>query len=379
MRNDPNDRLYELFSRDAEMPRSLDERLETCYEAVRRQSRKGEIMQENHPKKYGKRGLRTALILAAAVCVLAGAALAVSHSGFFASVFGDGIPATEAHDEAYYGEDGSLDKTEHYPAFDRAPVDEEQADSLIGDYVSAIGQSVALNGYTVTVRECVIDENGIGAVTVDAENTDGVQRAEDGGYPYLNLYFAQGEGDAALFADDRSYIDEAASTDTMPRYVCYFILDGSTADDVTLHVNAWDGETVDTETIDGETHEFPRYEKAELTLPAAEFIPAAEGFADGGISASLSPVGLVLRGWDNESGETVEDKIVLRYADGSEYVVMDTDFISFAVAYERSDGSHCYAFNRLADAENVTEICIAAHRYLYADDSVTELELTLTR
>ena len=106
---------------------------------------------------------------------------------------------------------------------------------------------------------------------------------------------------------------------------------------------------------------------------------AAEGFADGGISASLSPVGLVLRGLDNESGETVEDKIVLRYADGSEYVVMDTDFISFAVAYERSDGSHCYAFNRLADAENVTEICIAAHRYLYADDSVTELELTLTR
>ena len=90
-------------------------------------------------------------------------------------------------------------------------------------------------------------------------------------------------------------------------------------------------------------------------------------------------MGLVLRGLDNESGETVEDKIVLRYADGSEYVVMDTDFISYAVAYARSDGSCCYAFNRLADAENVTEICIAAHRYLYADDSVTELELTLTR
>ncbi len=378
MKYDPNDRLYDLFTREVEIPRSLDERLAGCYEDVRRQSRKGAIMQSKHTKRYGKRGVRTALILAAAVCVLSVAALAVAHSGFFASVFGDGIPAREAQDVSYYGEDGSLDKTEHYPAFDRAPVDEEEADSLIGSYVSAIGQSVTLNGYTVTVRESVVDENGIGAVTIDAENPDGVKRAEDGDYPFLSFSVTQGEGDAALFADDRCYIDEAASTDTLLRYVCYFILNGAATDDITLHVRAWDSETMDTEIVDGETHEFPRYEEAALTLPAAEFVPVSGSFTDGEISASLSPVGLVLRGWDSASGETVEDKLVLRYADGSEYVVEDEDLVSFSVAFIRDDGT-CFALNRLVDVENVTEIYVSGHRYGFADDSVTDFECTLTR
>ena len=378
MKYDPNDRLYELFTREVEIPRSLDERLASCYEDVRRHSRKGAIMQNKHTKRYGKRGVRTALILAAAVCVLSVAALAVAHSGFFASVFGDGIPASEARDVNVYGEDGSVVKTEHYPAFDRAPVDEAEADSLVGDYVSAIGQSVTLNGYTVTVRACIVDENGIGAVTVDAENANGVQRAEDGSYPYLNFYFTQGEGDAALFADDRSYIDEAASTETMLRYVCSFILDGAAKEDVTLHVSAWDGVTMDTETVDGETHEFPRYEEATITLPAAETVPASGHFTDGELSASLSPVGLVLRGWDNENGEMVEKKLVLRYADGSEYTVKDEDLVSFAVAFMRDDGT-CFALNRLVDVENVTEIFVSGFHHSFADDSATVFELTLTR
>lgn len=378
MKYDPNDRLYDLFTREVEIPCSLDERLADCYEDVRRQIRKGEIMQNKHTKRYGKRGVRTALILAAAVCVLSVAALAVAHSGFFASVFGDGIPASEAQDVNVYGEDGNVIKTEHYPAFDRAPVDEAEADSLVGDYVSAIGQSVTLNSYTVTVRDCIVDENGIGAVTVDAENADGVKQAEDGDYPFLSFYFTQGEGDAALFADDRSYIDEAASTETMLRYVCYFILDGAAKEDVTLHVSAWDGVTMDTETVDGETHEFPRYEEATITLPAAETVPASGHFTDGEVSASLSPVGLVLRGWDNESGETVEQTIVLRYADGSEYTVKDEDLVSFAVAFMRDDGT-CFALNRLVDVENVTEIFVSGCRYSFADDSVTDFELTLTR
>ena len=378
MKYDPNDRLYDLFTREVEIPRSLDERLADCYEDVRRQSRKGAIMQSKHTKRYGKRGVRTALILAAAVCVLSVAALAVAHSGFFASVFGDGIPASEARDVNVYGEDGSVVKTEHYPAFDRAPVEEAEADSLVGSYVSAIGQSVTLNGYTVTVRDCLVDENGIGAVTIDAENADGVKQAEDGDYPFLSFSFTQGEGDAALFADDRSYIDEAASTDTMLRYVCYFILDGAAKEDVTLHVSAWDGVTMDTETIDGETHEFPRYEEATITLPAAEIIPATGDFSDGEISASLSPVGLVLRGWDNENGETVEQRIILRYADGSEYTVKDEDLVSFAVALMRDDGT-CFALNRLVDVENVTEIFVSGFHHSFADDSATVFECTLTR
>lgn len=378
MKYDPNDRLYELFTREVEIPRSLDERLADCYEDVRRHSRKGDIMQNKHTKRYGKRGVRTALILAAAVCVLSVAALAVAHSGFFASVFGDGIPASEAQDVNIYDEDGSVVKTEHYPAFDRAPVDEAEADSLVGSYVSAIGQSVTLNGYTVTVRDCLVDENGIGAVTIDAENADGVKQAEDGDYPFLSFSFTQGEGDAALFADDRSYIDEAASTDTMLRYVCYFILNGAATDDITLHVRAWDGETMDTETVDGETHEFPRYEEATITLPAAETVPASGHFTDGELSASLSPVGLVLRGGNNENGETVEKRIILRYADGSEYTVEDEDLVSFAVALMRDDGT-CFALNRLVDVENVTEIFVSGFHHSFADDSAMVFECNLTR
>lgn len=366
MKQNLDDRLYEAFAQEVQLPDALDERLAQCYRRVRLGSQKGDAMKHvNH--KPNRKALRTALALAAAICVLAGAALAVAdYTGFFESAYGDGIAAQEAHDVPIVNDEGKLITTEHYPAIDRAPVDTEQASELIGDYVSAVGQSVELRGYTFTIRECVMDENGIGAVTIDVENPDGVSQqtifdGANGEFSPYNIVFGEAskqasEGEVWGF-DDRGFIDEAASTDTCVRWVYYLIARDTLEDDITVQVAVHKGES--------DTDKAPLYETAELTIPQSEYVPAAR-FTGGEFDAELSPVGLVLRLADVETDSILDlcaKDLVIRYADGSEYVVRGEDLYSTSLGFLRHNGSVCLSLNRLVDVDSVTEIYLRGYYY----------------
>lgn len=392
MKNELDTRLYEAFSREAELPEALNEHLADCYARIRLDSRKGEPMKQNHTSH--RRTLRTALALAAAICVLAGAALAVAdYTGFFESAFGDGIAAQEAHTVEYTAADGNV-KTESYPAIDRAPVDTEQASALIGDYVRAVGQSTTLRGYTFTIRACAMDENGIGAVTVDVENPNGVsqQTAFDGEMPPYSIAFRQ-EGENQTF-DDRGFIDEASSTDTCVRWVYYLIAKSAPDSDITVELR------VRNEESSGE--KAPLYETAELAIPQAEYVPAAR-FTGGEFEAELSPVGLTLRVTDMDADSILDlnaKDLVIRYADGSEYVVVGEELSSTSVGFLRDGGELCLSLNRLVDVDAVREIYLRGYYYEpiaidmdgmtespeapaaptdIAEPEITDFDLTLTR
>lgn len=375
MKQNLDDRLYEAFAQDVQLPDALDERLAQCYRRVRLESQKGDAMKHaNH--KPNRKALRTALALAAAICVLAGAALAVAdYTGFFESAYGDGIAAQQAHDVPIVNDEGEVVKTEHYPTIDRAPVDTEQASELIGDYVSAVGQSVTVRGYTFTIRECVMDENGIGAVTIDVENPDGVsqQTAFDGAAgesaPY-NIVFGQPSEGGVWDFDDRGFIDESASTDTCVRWVYYLIARDTLEDDITVQVAVHKGES--------DADKAPLFETAELTIPQSEYVPAAR-FTGGNFEAELSPVGITLRVTDMETDGYIDlsaKDLVIRYADGSEYIVQGEDLYSTSVGFLRHNGEVCLSLNRLVDVDNVTEIYLRGHYYVSVPVDMVETVIT---
>ena len=373
---DSEKQLYNAFSADTEIPERLDARLTYSYAVIRRQEGKGISMQ----KRNNYKGIRTAVLIAAAVCVLAGAAFAVaSHSEFFNSAYGNNIPSEAAKTIEITDESGKVVKTESYPAKERVAVDEEMAEELIGEYVSAVGESVTLNGYTFTVQDYVLDENGIGAVTVDVDNPEGlnIQNSYDayaGEFSPFYMVFAWEDGSESGYScfDDRHFIDETVTTDTHVRYV-YYLVAGYNADaDITLRVNIWDGTFEAVESPNGQV--FPNYSETTLTIPRASYV-STKTFSCEGLTAELSPVGCVLDYGFEEFTDVVHDEFILRFADGSEYVVRDEDMSNLTVGLWREDHTEGIAFNRLVDVENVTEIILNAYTL---DDNNQRTELNFT-
>ena len=314
------------------------------------------LMKQQHSKGRPAKRLVTLALAAALLLALGAAAYALSaHGAFFHAVFGTGIKGREAQDLVLSdGSDGGIPKTEHYPASERVEVDEEQAEALTGGYVTALGQSAEAGGYTFTIREAVLDENGIGAVTVHIENPEGHRLKESGIYDGTKgekqplsawLYVA---GDETNFLDNREYLIPESFTETEADYVYYITpfrpLPAGTDLSFRFKVN-------------DEPKPFPSWPTAVLTLPAQERLPARTMSGEG-VRASLSPLGIALYA----EREFMEESLVLRYADGSEYTVMGDDTANITLGSRGLDGrTSYYCFNRLAVPENVTEIVLTGH------------------
>ena len=314
------------------------------------------------------------VILAAAMALaLSITALAAYHNGFFKNVFGTGVAGQEAQDVVLSGEGDGLDKVEHYPAVERVDVDAEQAEALVGENVIEIGKRVQLGSYTFTLENMLLDENGIGALTVHVQNPEGHGIRADGKYdeskgeytPFsLDLKRESGE---YRFMDMRDYLVEKSFTATEADYVLYVTpLETLPAEEtlslrICLHQPGKD------------VQDWP---ETSIPLPA-ENRAGIRSFSADGISASVSPVGMLLT-YDIGTGEEkVENAITIRYADGSEYVVLGDDLHNLSVHSASSDYSHHWiAFNRLADAENITEIAITGS-WTGADNAENAYDLVL--
>lgn len=306
-------------------------------------------------RRTARRGLTLALA-AALLLALGVTAYALSaHSGFFRSVFGTGLEGRDAFEVPITDEDGNLIKTEHYPAVERIEVDEELAESLTGGYIAAVGQSAEAGGYSFTVKDLLLDANGIGALTVHVSNPagHGLSLSSDygpGGHQPFG-WFLFPAGDELHFMDDRDYVVPDTFTDTEADIVFYFTPFTPLPKDAGLTLRF----SVYTEGMDP-----PAWPKAELSIPAQEKLPCRE-LAGDGVTASLSPVGLTLR---YDAGTLGMDSIVIVYADGSEYTVQGEDLVNFSVASISPDQTASYySFNRLCDADNAAEIRLQAHRF----------------
>lgn len=310
-------------------------------------------------KRIKTRRIITFALAAALILALGVTAYAIGvHSGFFSSVFGTGLKGRDEFDVVITDDNGAPVKTEHYPAVERVDVDEELAENLTGDYIASVGQSVELEGYTFTIQEALLDENGVGALTVHVSNPNGHSLKQNGIYdrgerpPFGWSVYPQ--GDEVHMLDMRDYILPDSFSNTEADFVLYITpftpLPSNTG--LTLQILVYK-----------EGVNPPDWTKEELTIPAQEKLPCRELTGDG-ITAWVSPVGLTLR-YDVPSAlEVVDDSIELVFTDGSVYTIMGENLVNFTVASRSPDQRTLYyCFNRLCDAENVTEFRLQSHWY----------------
>lgn len=147
-------RLYDILGQNVEVPDMVNKKLEQAY---------GLMSQKKRPaKRRGFRPVRTVLVAAAliaALCATATAAyqlfrqdVAVSKPQLVQGILGGGGTAWD--EERNYDQMGRLS---YWPKRELAPVDEEQAMKLLGDYLPESGYQWQLEDFTFTVEGYVLD------------------------------------------------------------------------------------------------------------------------------------------------------------------------------------------------------------------------------
>ena len=302
--------------------------------------------------------------------LVGGGAYAAVQSDFFQSAFGDkGQKDVAARDVPVEGKDSTFRLAE----MTWVQTDPANAERILGDYVGTVGQSVSINGYTLTVDEIVVDENGIGVATYTLSNPDGVGEV-DGYYghfgfmpdaPIRGVHIEGatqrdiGNGmTGGISFDQRSVKDEVLSTGTELHAVQYFCSLFGEHDE---NGYMWQLSVLDEES--------GRLAGPTVTYAPEAAIPATAFAAETGETVSMSPLGMVA----SESIETMDPgsyrRCVVTFSDGTEYVVKDDRYYEFDdkknapelvdnTIFTLGSGSNGTFFvsNRLVDVEAVASV-----------------------
>ena len=329
-----------------------------------------EVLDMISNEKKSRKSIIRRFPAAAAACLILLCAVTVyaaTHSEFLQNVFGTGVDGQEETTVTLEG-----GKTEQYPAIERTDVDEEKAEALTGGYITAVNQSVSAGDYTFTVEDILMDENGIGAVTVHVENPNGLGLDEKAAVLETFGFLAEtpASGGQFTFLDAENYLIKDSLTETGATYVWYLTPfdEQSVGEDLRISFRIV--------TADGSAEDRP---EGSLTIPAPAGIPARSFSADG-LTASVSPMGMKLS-YDFDKGiEKPVQELSIRYADGTEYVVKTEDLSNISVAsYAGEDyDTEWIAFNRLAEPDQITEIRISGEYSIDGSETVTPYECTLT-
>ena len=308
-------------------------------------------------KKSNLKALRVIPIAAAFVLLLSITAFAVvgftvyeNPAAMLRAFFGEKY---ENHSDGRveYDEDGNL--SVNLPGWERVPVDETLADELIAKYISAETSTISWDGYTLAVEANLYDsqtESGLLYYTI--ENSDGITGYEVRDknrilFRQETISFYPGLGDS--WTGD-AYIDETRSTDTKI-YICEYYTGfkgfSKTLDDLAIQVWSY---------IDGKPIGIAKLNYTNESNIAGLIL------ADGNVL--VSPIGI--RIYDAalgfESGNDIH-RVVLRYNNGTEYILLDDEAFIDNSAYGLIDGVSdpsrtTYLFNRLVDINSLTEVVL---------------------
>ena len=214
---------------------------------------------------------------------------------------------------------------------------------------------------TFILRSAVMDGNSIGVLTCELQNPEGLDSEEGTGWFTLCT-------ESGRMMDAREYLLDSSEEGTEATYVCYFTpFEDCPEEALMLTWNVNDGKKVES---------IPLPLSIENTQPVSVL-----RFHGEGLSAEVSPVGLTLRySFDTDGNgapaeslpasnspvptpepslgtEKIESEIVLRYADGSEYLLLGDDLVNYSVAsVSRDRNTKWFAFNRLAEPDSLVEI-----------------------
>ena len=245
------------------------------------------------------------------------------------------------------------------PSQDREPVNETLAQELIAPHISAVGQSITYEDYTMTIEAYSFEtETNTALVYYTIENPNGVT-----GYSLQangEVWWPEGE---LVFCNQsmKSYIIQDETTDNKLSVASYIsILESGRGEDIYLNFSAnldW-GEN-------GDRIEW----RPGISLPVQKDTEgmATVKLADGNIV--ISPMSIVIYGKDldlmNAADETRVRSLVIRYSDGTEYLVHDDGVMNYAYGtmVQAPDGYVTYCLNRIVDLDNVTVVVVNGIEY----------------
>ncbi len=324
------------------------------------------------PRRNKRRPLRLAAraaVAAALVITLSVTAWAVgNYTDFFDSVFGDkGLESRESEKLPEPVQGSDIMPGQHF-----GTADTETAEAALAGYVTEVGKSVTAGGYTLTVENCLIDENGVGAIAYTVACPEGLPQINtfDNMLP-AGLYTAADESGSfvltvkaasGLFLDHYDILNAAETTDTVLHGVYYFqplareAGGGLGADDtlcIELKAQGPDGVTLECQDA--------------IEISAARRAPSIE-LACGELTARLSPLSLVIRppeGLEEPWGGASSRERVIRYRDGSEYVLDrcgedEAEQNTIAAGVNGYTGVNTTIFNRFVDTAAVADVTVTA-------------------
>ena len=339
---------------------------------------------KNHKKQ--RRNIKIIPIAAvlAAILVLSVSAYGFIRSDFYKNAFGTGIEGSQGGLKSEYDADGNLIKTYDAPSVERIDVDPELAEALIGDCVANALRTQTLGEYTVKVGEYVFDENGIGMVSAVISHPQGHSKYNGEWYLNTDKAFSDYEsfvyaGDKELkfpFLDYKSQVAKRDSTETdfhVIYYVCPMSEEQEKADiDYVFHVPSALAKDITKDTMNSGGSSYSGdelYDSVTIRLCPDKRV-AAEDFVCGDCRISVSPLGAKLplgrierTGEDGSVWYEAREPVsfVIKYADGTEYIVNDSEHVSNGVGtLDADNGVVRVAFNRLVDIGNIESISITA-------------------
>ena len=297
----------------------------------------------------------TSLILIAATVLISAAALAGGLlTGFYRNVFGTGVRGQPEYAEEIRDEEGNVVKAEPHPLMERVDVDEALAEALTGPYIWSPDRQERLGDHTFTLENALFDRNGIGVLRVRIANPKGhgLKRSwpeydSDEAVP-VSVTVRRSKAAYPLL-DDAAYVVEDSFTETEMEYIIYLTpLEKWTPDEqltVCFEVYTGDGET--------------GCQTAMIPLELERFMPA-RAFSGNGLRAEVSPLGLYLSFDDPPEDEFVAERLSIRYADGSDFTVLDEHTVDLSVSgADWKTQDQWMAFNRLVDPDRIAEITLA--------------------
>ena len=259
----------------------------------------------------------------------------------------------EIRTETYYG------KEYHYmePAIEHVPVDEDAAQE-VAPYISAVGQSISYEDYTLTIEAHQYDSaTDCGIIYYTVENQNGIS-----GYkiqPWGELWWPDGELVNLEGASWMNYIIQEESSETKLAVAAYYCGADTQSNIIGLMFFRESGNTLKLQLNDGGGMKYKAYEDAIAVSPIAirihlqDFKFLGYTFVEGKYLAPVDDANL--------------EYLALRFEDGTEYVVKTNtetiivDNTKYALINENTDAF--YVFNRLVDIENLKAIVINRNEY----------------
>ena len=261
----------------------------------------------------------------------------------------------------YDSHDNAID----LPDMVRENTDADTVARLVGDYLYDVEGTMTAGDYRLTLGSFLMDEQGLGIVTCQLENPNGIAY-QDGGYGQVSLpvgLMLWQEAERENHMDTEVYLNAAESTDTCLQLAVYF---GSfqayhTGDPVYISLNEIGAKTP----------------WQVMELRPLSYAPTARLSADGNW-VTISALGITVE--NPVEQELVTEELVLHFADGSDYAVESEKLrqMNHLVGYWQGDGSGfpavCYVFNRLVDIDALSSVTIAGH---YLTEDSTEIPVAL--